>query len=104
MDSLCRGLPVRSSQPSVRLTALSAPAWRRIPASECSGRQPGTFRCPIWNKQSYIALQQAAVRVAAATDESISERMAALKQAGRYEQLQISSVFYILSDSLKWGL
>ena len=94
---------MRSCQPLVRLAALSAPAWRRIPASECSRRQPGTFRCPIWNKQSCRALQQAAVVVAATTKESISERMAALKQAGRYGLLQRSSVFHIFSGCLKWG-
>ena len=40
-------------------------------------------RCSSWSKQSCRALQQAAAMVAATTDESISERMAALKRAGK---------------------
>lgn len=78
----CTPLPTCSPQFRQCPASCSPPAWTRIPSFHCCRTQLRASALHRSLLQSR-AVRQATAMVAATVDESISGRMAALKEAGK---------------------
>ena len=86
----CTPLPTCSPQIRQCPASCSPPAWTRIPSFQCCRTQlraSALHRSLLQNVGGVLlqsrTVRQAMAMVAATVDESISERMAALKEAGK---------------------